>query len=343
MRKLMNSLFVMAPESYLSLDGETIVARIGEKVTGRFPLYSFESILYFGRKGVSPSLMGACADRGISLSFFSPAGEFLAGIQGKSGGNILLRRKQYEISAEEEASLRIAQKFIAGKIYNTRWVVERTAREYPQRVDAARLKAAGLRMKEAYRIVPKTASYGELQKLEEETEACYHGVLNELILQNKDDFYFTERSATPSFDKFNAVLSFVYALAARDCTHALEGAGLDPCIGFLRRDSSEQASLPLDLLEEFRSVVCDRFTVSLINIRGLNATHFDLYENGAVFLNRSGKKAVLNAWQTKKKEKLQHPFLQEKITWGMVPNIQALLLARYIRGEIDSYPPFLWK
>ena len=343
MQKLMNSLFVMAPESYLSLDGETVVAKIGEKVAGRFPLHSFASILYFGQRGVSPSLMGACADRGIGLSFFTPTGEFLAGIQGKSNGDVLLKKKQYEISSDEEASLCIAKNIITGKIYNTRWVVERTTRDYRQRVNVQKLKAASTRMKEAYHEAPKVTSFKKLRKLENEITACYYAVLDELILQRKDDFYFTERSVDPPKDKLNAVLSFISALTARDCAYALEGAGLDVCAGFLHRDASAQGSLALDLMEELSSIICDRFTVSLINIRALNATHFDLQENGAVFLNKKGKKTVLNFWQARKKEKLQHPFLQEKITWGMVPNIQALLLARYIRGEIDSYPPFLWK
>jgi len=343
MRKLMNSLFVMAPESYLSLEGDNVVASIGEKVAGRFPLHSFESILYFGQKGVSPSLMGACANQGISLSFFAPTGEFLAGVQAKSNGNLLLKKKQYELSSNDAACFSIAKNLITGKIYNSRWVIERTARDYPDRVDAKKLKAAGARMKAAYQTVPAIESFSVLKKLDQEMTSCYYSVFDELILNKKDLFYFKRRAAQPPIDCFNAALTFVYALLVRDCTHALEGAGLDVYAGFLHRDLPGRVSLALDLFEELRSIFCDRFTVTLVNIKGLNESHFDMHENGAAYLNQSGQKVVLNAWQAKKKETLQHPFLREKITWGMVPNIQALLLARYVRGEFDSYPPFLWK
>lgn len=343
MQKLLNSLFVMAPESYLSLDGENVIASIGEKVAGCFPLYSFESILYFGQKGVSPSLMGACAARGINLSFFSPSGEFLAGIQGKSGANRALRENLYKISSDEAASLTVAKGFVSSKIYNTRWIVERTAREYPERVDAVKLKIAGAFLKRTYQMLPEAKNFDALRKMEAEADSCYYGVLDEVILQNKKDFFFSALPSDPPKDPLGAVLSFLYALMLQECTHALEGAGLDPDAGLLHRDRCGDVSLAMDLMEEFRGVICDRLAISTINIKGLNAEHFERQEDGSVFLNKNGRKAILNAWQAKKKETLRHPYLQEKITWGMLPNVQALLLARYIRGELDAYPPFLWK
>ena len=343
MRKLLNTLFVLTPETYLTLEEENIVVKNGEDISGRFPLHLFESIFYFGYKGASPSLMGACAERGICLSFFTPNGKFLAGVCGESRGNVLLRKRQYEISSNEQESLSVAQNFIVGKIFNARWVLERAIRDYPLRVNTEKLKAASLHLTESYREAVNCTTIDSLRGLEGEAASCYFEVLNELILQNKDDFYFTGRSRRPPRDRFNAILSFVYTLMARDCVHALEGVGLDAYVGFLHRDRPGRTSLALDLMEEFRSVVCDRFAISLINNRSLQSKHFTLHENGAVLLNEDGRKILLNAWQLKKKESLTHPFLNEKVPWGLVPYIQALLLARMIRGDLDAYPPFLWK
>ena len=343
MRKLLNTLFVLTPETYLSLDGENIIVHNGDEIAGRFPLHLFESVFYFGYKGASPALMGACAERGIGLNFFTPAGKFLTGIYGESKGNVLLRKKQYAVSSNEESSLAIAKYFIVGKIFNARWVLERAVRDYPMRINSESVKTAAAHLSKAYKAAANCTSIDSLRGLEGEAASRYFEVLDELILQNKEDFYFTSRSRRPPKDNFNAILSFTYTLMARDCTQALEGVGLDAYVGFLHRDRPGRTSLSLDLTEEFRSVICDRFALSLVNNRILNGKHFISQESGAVLLNDDGRKILLNAWQSRKKDTIKHPFLGETVPWGLVPYVQSLLLARYLRGDLDAYPPFLWK
>jgi len=343
MKQLLNTLFVLTPETYLTLDGENIVILNGEETVGRYPLHLFESIQYFGYKGASPALMGACTKRSVGLNFFSPSGRFLAGVHGESKGNVLLRKKQYALSENEADCHFIAKYFIVGKLYNSRWVLERATRDYEMRLDVEKLKGVSAHLAEIIQMASESTNLDSLRGLEGEAATRYFSVLDDLILQNKEDFYFRERSRRPPLDNFNAILSFVYTLLARDCANALEGVGLDAYVGFLHKDRPGRTSLALDLIEELRSVLCDRFALSLINNRVLQGKHFQRSENGAVLLEEEGRKALLNAWQTRKKETLVHPFLKEKVPWGLVPHVQALLLARYIRGDLDAYPPFLWK
>lgn len=343
MRKLLNTLYVLNEEAYLALDGENVVVRRGDEEMGRFPLHTLEELLCFSYKGASPALMGKCAKMGIGLAFFTPNGRFLARSYGESRGNVLLRKEQYRLSDNSAASCRVARNFIAGKVYNCRWVLERATRDHALRVDVERLKRVSGLLAE---MLPRIAACEDLERLmglEGESAAQYFDALNELILQNKDDFAFSGRSRRPPLDRFNALLSFVYTLLTNQCASALEGAGLDSYVGFLHRDRAGRRSLALDLMEELRPILGDRFVLSLINNRLVQPGHFEWQENGAVLLNDEGRRAVLSAWQERKKEGLAHPFLEEKIPWGLVPHAQALLLARHLREDIDAYPPFLWK
>ena len=343
MRHLLNTLFVLTEDSYLSLDGENIVISNGENTIGRFPLHVLEGVLYFGYRGASPSLMGACAQRGINLVFMKPSGRFLARVSGETRGNVLLRKKQFRVSELSDESLTIARSFVMGKVYNSRWVLERAIRDHTLQVDVEKLKATSTRLRGFLPEIASVGSVDSLRGLEGEAASMYFGVLNELILRDKDNFFFYGRNRRPPRDNVNTMLSFFYSILANDCTAALESVGLDPYIGFMHSDRPGRAALALDLMEELRSVIADRFVLTLINNRVVSATDFVQQENSTVTLSDDGRKAALSAWQGRKKETITHPFLGEKIPWGLVPYVQALLLARYLRGDLDAYPTFFWK
>ena len=342
MRKLMNVLYVSSEGGYLSLDGENVVIIDGDKEIGRVPLHNLEEIVSFGYRGASPALMGACAERDISLCFMTPQGRFLARIIGKTKGNVLLRRKQHQIASSEE-SLGIAKNCILGKIYNARWVLERATRDHPMQVDVEALKKASGFLKEAMNRVIATQDKDQLRGEEGEAARVYFGIFDELILQQKKDFVFLGRSRRPPMDKVNALLSFCYSLLTSSVASALETVGLDPYVGMMHADRPGRASLALDLMEELRPAVADRFVLSLINKRIINGKDFIQKENGAVLMKDDSRRTVLAEWQNRKKDTLEHPFLKEKIEWGLVPFAQAMLLGRYLRGDLDAYPPFLWK
>lgn len=343
MRHLLNTLFVLTEENYLSLEGENVVVNHGKTEVARFPLHTLESILCFTYPGASPSLMGACAKRGVDLCFFTPNGRFLARAVGEERGNVLLRQQQYRTADSSAASCRYARSFILGKIYNGRWVLERATRDHPQRVPVEKLKTLSAQMAAALPLVEACEDPGELLGLEGAAAQRYFDGFGELILQQQAEFAFTGRSRRPPLDRINALLSFAYTLLTRDCTAALEGVGLDPYVGFLHRPRPGRTSLALDLMEELRAVLADRFVLSCVNQKTLTAKHLQKQENGAVLLNDEGRQAFLAAWQRKKKEQITHPFLGEKIPWGLVPAVQALLLARALRGDLNQYPPFFWK
>ncbi|MCI8319169.1 MAG: type I-C CRISPR-associated endonuclease Cas1 [Lachnospiraceae bacterium] len=343
MRKLLNTLYVMTESCYLTLDGQNIVIQDGEKMLGRFPLHTLENIVCFTYKGASPALMGACAERKIGMSFFSPRGAFLARIVGKEYGNVLLRKEQYRISDDENRSIGYAKNMIAGKVFNSRWSIERTLRDHAYRVDAGKLKQISDTL---YGTLPKidgTLSVDELRGIEGKAAEQYFSVLNDMILNQKEDFFFTTRNRRPPLDNVNAVLSIAYTVLAGECANALSSVGLDPYVGFMHGDRPGRTSLALDLMEELRPVLADRFILTLINTKAIRAIHFDKQKDNAVLLNEDGRKVFFNAWQTHKKEMITHPYLKVKMEWGLVPYVQALLLARTIRGDVDEYPPFLWK
>lgn len=343
MRRLLNTLYVLTVDTYLSLENENIVVNLEEKVLGRFPLQLFEQICYFGYKGASPALMGECAKRGIGLSFYRENGRFLAKVCGNNHGNVLLRKEQYRISDDTERSCRIAKNFIVGKIYNSRGLLERTRRDHGLVVDGELLTVASNRMLQLARQARSVNDLDVLRGVEGEAASLYFSAFNEMILQNKKYFTFGTRVKRPPTDAVNALLSFAYTMLANDCASALEGVGLDSYVGFLHRDRPGRISLALDLMEELRSVVADRFVLTLINNRMVNQKSFKVQENGSVLLSEDAKKVVLAEWQERKKQIITHPFLNEKLPWGLVPHIQAQLLARYLRGDMEDYPCFLWK
>ena len=333
----------MTADAWLSLDGENVVIQTDGRELGRFPLHGLEGIMSFSYHGASAALMGACAERGIDLCFFRPSGRFLARVSGGVRGNVLLRKTQYRISEDPSAALDVGRNMLFGKLYNARWVLERATRDHALSVNVERLKAASGMLREAAAKIERAESADRLRGIEGDAAAEYFGVFQELILNGDEAFRFHVRSRRPPLDRVNAMLSFAYALLAENCASALESVGLDPYVGFVHTDRPGRISLALDLMEELRPAFADRFVVSCINNRIVDAGMFETSESGAVMLNEQGKRVFLKSWQERKKETLTHPFLQEKLPWGLVPFIQALLLARYLRGDLDAYPPFLWK
>ncbi len=340
---MLNTLYVNNPECFLSLENENVIVKTDDEVLIRVPLINLESILTCGYKGASARLMFACAESGVTLSFLTENGKYLGSFVGESRGNILLRKEQYRISDDAEKCSAIVKNFVFGKLYNARWVLERATRDYPLRVDVERLKSASVKIGD---IAKEVLGCGDLDRMRifEGTAAQYYfAEFNELILQNKADFYFINRNRRPPVDPLNALLSLTYTMLAQDCRGACEAVGLDAYCGFLHRDRPGRASLALDLMEELRACVADRFVLSLINRKEISGADFETSGSGEVRLTEAGRKNFFGAWQQHKKQVITHPYLSEKIEWGLVPYSQALLLSRFIRGDIDEYPPFLWK
>jgi CRISPR-associated protein Cas1 len=342
MKHLANVLYVTSPDAYLSLDGETIIIKKDEETSTRLPLHNLENIVCFNHQGASPALMGACAERSIGLCFLTPYGRFLARVSGKVRGNVLLRMRQFEVSDDEGLSLPIASSFLIGKIYNSRKVIERALRDHAMLVDVDKLKKASAFLKQTIAAIPECTSTDELMAFEGSAAKIYFGVFNQLILQQKEDFTFEERSRRPPLDRMNSLLSFFYVLLTNEVVSALETVGLDPYVGFLHTERPGRPSLALDLMEELRPVFADRLALSLVNRRQVDAKGFVEKESGGILMTDETRKAVLTGWQDKKQDVILHPYLKEKIPFGLLPYVQAMLLARYLRGDLDAYPPFFW-
>ena len=292
MRKLLNTLYVTSENSYLALDGENLVVYDEKKELGRLPLHNLDGIVSFGYRGTSPALMGACAERNISLCYLTPQGKFLARVTGKVQGNVLLREQQYKSSKDDEISLTIAKNCIMGKVYNARWVLERAIRDHGMQIDVEGVKKASLHLKESLQYIQNAESKDQLRGYEGEAASIYFGVFNELILQQKKEFNFQGRNKRPPKDNVNAMLSFVYTLLTNQITSALEVVGLDPYVGYLHTDRPGRVSLALDLIEELRSVYADRFVLSLINKKNVNGKNFSQKENGVVLMGDDLRKKL---------------------------------------------------
>lgn len=343
MKQMLNTLFITSEDIYLSLDGENILANRDKQVVARYPLHTLQSVISFSYLGASPALMGACASRGIALSFCTPRGKFLARVCGESSGNVLLRREQYRAADDPAQSCRIARNMIFGKLSNSAASIQRTMRDHAPRVAEAGLETAVAQLRELLPVVLEVSDLEELRGAEGVGASAYFRVFDHLLLSRKEDFFFRGRNRRPPLDRVNAMLSFAYSLLAHDCAGALECVGLDAYVGFLHRDRPGRTSLALDLMEELRSCMADRFVLTLVNNRMIKPDDFQTQDSGAVLLTEDGRRRFLKAWQERKQDTLTHPFLGEKMSWGMIPYVQALLLARYLRGDLEDYPPFLWK
>lgn len=343
MRHLLNTLFVTSEDAWLSLDGENVVVNREKAEVARFPLHTLQGIISFSYAGASPALMGACAQRDVALVFCSPRGKFLARTSGISRGNVYLRRTQYRFADDPEKSCQIARTMIFGKVYNARWSLERTRRDHKLRICEEEFRTVSDNLKKLFPQILESADSETLRGLEGVAAAAYFGLFDDMLLRQKEDFFFHGRNRRPPLDNVNAMLSFSYSLLSNDCASALESVGLDAYVGFLHRDRPGRISLALDLMEELRPCMADRFVLTLVNNRILSSEDFVHEESGSVRMTDKGRQKFLKQWQLKKQEIITHPYLEEKIPWGLVPYVQALLLARYLREDMDAYPPFLWK
>lgn len=344
MRQHLNTLFVTLEGAYLKKDGAAIAIRHERETKLRVPLHNLDGIVCFGWDiSASAQLMHACSEADVSLSFHTPYGKFLVSSHGPQSGNIQLRREQYRRADHEPASLAIAANCISAKLANTRTVLMRASRDHGEKDPsrAVALSKASDTIAQRLTTIPRCTSLDSLRGIEGDCAATYFSVFQNLI--TRPDFTFNGRSKRPPLDPVNALLSFLYVMLSHDCRSACESVGLDPQCGFLHRDRPGRPSLALDLIEEFRPVLADRLALSLINRQQITTDDFEQKENGATLLKDDSRKKVLTAWQERKQDEITHPFLQEKMTIGLLPQIQARLLARHLRGDHDAYPAYLWK
>jgi len=340
-KKHLNTIFVTSEGAWLSKDGETVSIRVDGETKLRVPIHLIEGIVCFGNVTMSPFLMAHCAEHGVGVSFMTGNGRFLARVEGAVSGNVLLRRAQYRWADDPARSADLARSFVLAKIANSRLVLQRAARDHPAIAD--RLRPAVDTLAESLPDVERAGSVDSIRGLEGDAARHYFGVFGHLMLARDSGFSFEGRSRRPPRDPANALLSFVYTLLLHDVRSALEAVGLDPQVGFLHRDRPGRPGLALDLMEEFRAFLADRLVLSLINRGQVKDRGFEQRETRGVWMKAETRKTVLVAYQDRKKEEIRHPFLDEKCTVGAIPHIQALLLARRIRGDLDAYPPFFWR
>jgi len=342
-KKLLNTLFVTTDGAYIKKEGESVVVMAEKQVKLRLPIHNLNGIVCFGRVICSPALLGFCGQRGVAVSFLSANGRFLARVQGVTSGNVLLRREQYRRAESHEQSAVIAKAFVFGKIFNCRTSLQRVLRDHPQIDGAAAVQAAINHLSALLEEVKGQNDLNIIRGSEGHAAQTYFSVFDHLVTTQKEDFYFRGRNRRPPRDNLNALLSFVYTLLLHDVMAALESVGLDPAVGFLHRDRPGRPSLALDMMEEFRPLIADRLALALVNLRQVQNNGFSKTEAGGVLMNDETRKTVLVAYQKRKQEEINHSFLDEQIPLGMVFFAQALLLARFLRGDLDGYPPFFWK
>jgi CRISP-associated protein Cas1 len=340
MRRHLNTIYVTSEGAYCRKDGANIVVEVDKQERGRAPIHVIGGLVCLGRASISPSLMNACAEAGVTISFLTEHGRFLARVEGPRSGNVLVRRTQHRTADNLAKSLVIAKGVVAAKLANQRTVIRRALRDYGENEGLA---FAEKRITHVARHALAASDMDILRGCEGEGAALYFGTFDAMIRHDDPKFAFKGRSRRPPLDRTNALLSFLYAVLGNDCRGALEGVGLDPAIGFLHADRPGRMSLALDLMEEMRPVLADRLALSLINRRQLAVSDFDESETGAVLLNEAGRKSVLTAFSERKRQVLRHPFLGEDMPLGLVPHVQAQMLARHLRGDMDGYPGFFWK
>lgn len=343
MKRLLNTLFVTTQGAYLYREGETVCVRVEKETRLRVPIHTLAGIVCFGQVSCSPPLIGLCGERNVLISFHSEHGRFLGRVQGPVSGNVLLRREQYRRADDLQAAAAIARNIVAAKAANCRTVLLRALRDHANATDTQALTQAAAVLGRIASTLQQEMTLDTVRGQEGDAAQAYFRVFDHLIVAQKDDFQFRERSRRPPLDSMNALLSFLYVLLAHDVTAALESVGLDPAVGFLHRDRPGRPSLALDLMEEFRPVLADRAALTLVNLQQVKGSGFTRTETGAVVMDDKTRKQVLVSWQKRKVEEITHPFLGEKLAVGLLPYAQALLLARHLRGDLDGYPPYIWR
>jgi CRISP-associated protein Cas1 len=343
MKRHLNTLFVTTQGAYLLKEGETVAVKVEGEISLRVPVHTLGGIVCFGQVSCSPYLMGFCAENGVSISFLTENGDFLAKVQGPVSGNVLLRREQYRRADNLQASSSIAHALVTAKIANCRTVLQRLLRDHSGKIEADEVTQASQDLSNSIRRLQGDCHLDTVRGIEGDAANSYFRVFDHLITSQKDDFTFNERNRRPPLDNVNCLLSFLYTILMHDVRSALETVGLDPAVGFLHRDRPGRYGLALDLMEEFRPFLADRLVLSLVNLCQVQGKGFKKKESGAVWMDDDTRKIVLVAYQKRKQEEILHPFIKEKVTIGLLPHVQAMLMARYLRGDLDCYPPFIWK
>ncbi|MBK5244067.1 MAG: type I-C CRISPR-associated endonuclease Cas1 [Eubacteriaceae bacterium] len=343
MKKLLNSLYITTPDSYLSLDGENLVVLLENNEKFRLPFVNIENIICFGYMGASPALMGKCADNNISINFLKPNGQYMARIVGKTKGNVLLRKKQYELSDNEEFCLNISKDIIAAKLCNSRTTLERTIRDNSDKIDTLNLKTTSNYIADNINRIYDFNDFDQLRGFEGIIARNYFSVFSDMVLNQKKDFRMIERSKRPPLDFLNCMLSYLYTILSFEVRSALETTGLDPYVGFMHTLRPGRPSLALDLMEELRAYMVDRVVLTMINLNQITKKDFFKKEGGGVLMTDDGRKKILKSWQDRKKEIIMHPYIKEKIEIGLIPYVQAQLLSKYLREELPEYCPFLMR
>jgi len=344
MKRVLNTLFVMTQGASVCHEGESVLVRADDETRLRVPIHLLDGVVCFGAIFCTPSLLGLCAERGVTVTFLSEHGRFLARVEGPVSGNVLLRRRQYQALEQPQFVTTIVRPIVLAKMANCRTVLQRALRDHPTPERQGPLENAVRHLGTLLHEVRSNESDLEtLRGKEGEAANVYFGVFDYLITAQKDAFSFRGRSRRPPLDNINALLSFLYTLVAHDARSALETVGLDPQAGFLHALRPGRPSLALDLMEEFRAILADRLALSLINLRQVQGKGFEQTESGAVMMDEETRKIVLSAYQERKKDEIEHPFLGESVPVGLLMQIQARLLARHLRGDLDAYPPMFFK
>lgn len=338
-----NVLFITTQGAYLRKDGENLVVAVKKQERLRVPVHLLQGVVCFGRVGCSPFVMGFCGQRGVSLSFLTESGRFLARVEGSTSGNVLLRRAQYRGAEQDDLAAAVSRSIVIGKVANSRSALLRAARDHPDIAGADAIRKAAESLGQILEQLAAPMPLDVVRGKEGESARVYFSAFDHLITGEKRAFFYHARSRRPPKDNVNALLSFLYTILLQDTRSACEATGLDPQVGYLHRDRPGRPGLALDLMEEFRPMLADRVALSLINRRQITASGFEKTESGAVRMNDATRKAVLVEYQNRKNETLMHPFLSDKMTIGLLPHAQARLLARHLRGDLDAYPPFTWK
>lgn len=343
MKHLLNTLYVTTQGSYLSREGETVTVKVDHEIKLRVPILTLGGIVCFGQVSASPQLLQLCGEKNVTVSFLSEHGRFYARMHGPVSGNVLLRREQYRRADDADFSSQISRSFVTAKVNNCRVVLLRTCRDQPAGPNSELLREAAVRLGQVIGCLQREANLDTVRGWEGDAARTYFSVFDHLIVSQKSDFFFHERSRRPPLDNMNSLLSFIYTLLTHDVVSALEGVGLDPAVGYLHKDRPGRPGLALDMVEEFRPYLADRLALSIVNRQQVQNKGFTRTETGAVHMDDATRKEILVAYQKRKAEEITHPFTGEKMPIGLLPHIQALLLARHLRGDIDGYPPFLWR
>lgn len=343
MKRLLNTLYITSQGAYLSREGETVLVKVERETKLRIPIHTLDGIICFGQVSCSPPLMQICGERNVTVSFLSEYGRFWARVHGPVSGNVLLRREQYRRADDVSFTAEIARNIVLAKVANCRTVLMRAQRDHPQSIDIESLNESIRHLARIANHLKEKVSLDTARGYEGEAARAYFDVFDHLIVSNKVDFFFHERSRRPPMDNMNALLSFLYTLLVHDVSSALEGVGLDPAVGYLHRDRPGRPSLALDLMEELRPFFADRLALSIVNRQQVKGKGFRKTESGAVVMDDETRKSVLVAYQKRKQEEIFHPFIKEKLAIGLIPHVQAMLFSRFLRGDIDGYPPFLWR